>query len=167
MLVKIYVSEDNVYGEIQDVEKEPPLRIYVYENNNRIIVQKEFYFQGIISFTAKKDSTYTIRYYNTGKQKLISVYQNRVIENSNVENLLSGDDAKKHVEKTKFLVSELDLVLRNIRRTGSLSIRNASKFNSSINYFLFYQVIELLICLAVCFTQISFIKKLLKGTSII
>lgn len=40
MHIKIYVNEDNTYGEIQDVDREPPLRVYVYENNNRIIVQK-------------------------------------------------------------------------------------------------------------------------------
>ena len=38
--IKIYLNKDNSYQQIQDVSEEPPVKIYVYENNNRLIVQK-------------------------------------------------------------------------------------------------------------------------------
>ena len=88
--VDVYVEIDNFFIKINDVDKEPPLKIYVYENNHRIIVDKSFYFAGLVSFSGKADSTYTIRFYNTGSKKLIEARQNAILQTHQVEKLLEG-----------------------------------------------------------------------------
>ena len=40
----IYILNDNAYGVVKDIGKSKTLKIYVYEDNNRIIGQGEFYF---------------------------------------------------------------------------------------------------------------------------
>lgn len=88
--VNVYVEVDNFFIKIDDVDQEPPLKIYVYENNHRIIVDKYFYFAGLVSFRGKADSTYTIRFYNTGNKKLIEANQNNVLQTHQTEKLLEG-----------------------------------------------------------------------------
>jgi hypothetical protein len=41
----VYVLDNNVYGLIKDLESASPLKVYVYEDNIRIISIGEFYFE--------------------------------------------------------------------------------------------------------------------------
>lgn len=69
----IYTLENNAYGIIKDIDTAGALKVYVYEDNAQIIGQGEFYFEKIINFTAKPKSTYTLRFYNDGIPKLVSL----------------------------------------------------------------------------------------------
>lgn len=96
LFVKVYVVKDNVYSEIEDVEKDSPVRVEVFENNVRLVAQKDAYFEGAMKFNGRKDSTYTIRFQTSVTQKLISIRQNYLVESQHVEGLLQTSDAQKH-----------------------------------------------------------------------
>ncbi len=55
----------------------------------------------------------------------------------------------------------------DMQRLNAMSHRNSRKYNQKVRYYTIYQIFELVICLGVCFTQVTFIKKLLKGSSIV
>ena len=101
MNIKIYVIDENQYRQIKDVERQAPLRIFIYENNNRIVIQETLYFEGALIFQAQKDSSYTIRFYNSGKIKLVETSYNGVLETQHVDQLISSDEAKDHADKAK------------------------------------------------------------------
>ena len=62
---KIYISSEYKEGE--------NLRILVYEDDHRIILDQKFYVTWGIKFTAKKNSKYTIRFVDEGSMaKLVS-----------------------------------------------------------------------------------------------
>lgn len=42
--LRILVEKDNVYSSISDVDKDEPLKLYVYEDNSRVIAQSSAYF---------------------------------------------------------------------------------------------------------------------------
>ena len=58
------------------MDKDEPLKVYVYEDNSRVIDQVSLYFQGIITFLAKAETTYTLRFYNSGTLKLVRMVYN-------------------------------------------------------------------------------------------
>lgn len=50
------------------------MRIIVYEDNQRVILDREYYLTTGLSFQAKKGSTYTIRFLAAGRvTKLVSM----------------------------------------------------------------------------------------------
>ena len=80
----IYVEENNVYSYVKDVDSAQPLKVYVYEDNTQIIAQGEFYFEYFIQFQAKKGSSYTVRFYNSGIKKLVNVGHPKMIAKQNI-----------------------------------------------------------------------------------
>jgi citrate lyase synthetase len=68
----IYTLENNAYGIIKDIDTEIPIHVYVYENNNRMIAEGEFYFEKSIKFLAIPDAYYSVRFRNGGQPKLVS-----------------------------------------------------------------------------------------------
>lgn len=69
----MYVLKDNAYGMVKDVDTAGLIKLYVYEDNNRIVGQAECFFMAAVLFKAKPKSTYTVRFYNDGITKLISL----------------------------------------------------------------------------------------------
>lgn len=72
-LISIYSNEDGVYVKNQDVDNEKPLSLIVYENNRNIVYQTSFYFTEAHLFDGNTDSTYTIRFQNEDKHRLVSM----------------------------------------------------------------------------------------------
>jgi hypothetical protein len=45
-----YVMIDNAYMRPIDIEEDPPIKVYIYENNNRVIHSASFHFQNYAVF---------------------------------------------------------------------------------------------------------------------
>jgi hypothetical protein len=69
--IRIFTHRDNTYTELSDVDAEGGVKVFVYENNEKIVGQGQFYFRGQIGFECKKGSGYIIRFYNEKVDKLI------------------------------------------------------------------------------------------------
>ena len=97
----------------------------------------------------------------------MSVHQNMVIEEQHTEGLLKEDHAKDYSMKTKRIQNRFDEVFGDMQRTNAMMLRNGSRFVEKTYYFFIYQMVELIICVVVCFAQVTFIKNLLKSSSIV
>ena len=165
--VDIYVEADNSFEKVADVDEEPPLKIYIYENNHRITLQRELYFTGVIKFLGKRDSTYTIRFYNTGTSKLVQAGHNEIIQSHQEEKFLEGSAAQAHGEKARRLGTEFKGVFQDLHRQNALLYNNIRMANEHAGKYFAYEIVELGLCIATTLGQIHFIKKLLKGSTIL
>lgn len=73
MRFMVYVLKDNAYTLVRDIERTKSIRVYVYEDNSRIVAQSEFYFENVVRFEARANSKYVVRFYNEGETKLLSM----------------------------------------------------------------------------------------------
>lgn len=72
-VVHSYWKEDNVYISSEYREGEN-LRVFVYEDNNRILIDTKFYTTTGFRFMAANNKNYTIRFVDEGKiSKLIAL----------------------------------------------------------------------------------------------
>lgn len=67
-----YVNKDGVYSVPSNIEGEDPIYVYVYENNHKMVFQKDFYFKYFGAFNGNANSTYLIRFVNPDGQKMIA-----------------------------------------------------------------------------------------------
>ena len=101
--ITVYVEENNIYGLIKDVDVAQPLKIYVYEDNTQIVGQGEFYFNKLLYFNAKKGSSYTVRFYNSGLKKLVNVMHPRLLARQHIDNLYDGTKGAAHMKKGQMM----------------------------------------------------------------
>lgn len=73
VITQTYVEENNHYKQIENVDRETQTRYTITENNNKIIADERFFFQSGSTFQAGDKSKYTIKFFNTGRPKLISL----------------------------------------------------------------------------------------------
>ncbi len=45
-----YVAQDNTYVRTKNIQEEEPVKVYIYENNQNIVYQGDFYYQNYITF---------------------------------------------------------------------------------------------------------------------
>ena len=68
-----YWKQENVYVSAEYKEGEE-IRVIVYEDNQRVILDREFYMTTGFTFNALKDHTYTVRFLSSGQvTKLVSM----------------------------------------------------------------------------------------------
>lgn len=94
---QIYVLENNAYTFVRDIENVKPLRVYVYENNDRIVAQAEFYYERALKFSAFAGKKYIFRFYNDGVLKLVSFTYPSLVEESHVNKLYKKDQGIYHL----------------------------------------------------------------------
>ena len=69
----VYWKQENVYVSAQYKEGEE-IRVIVYENDNRVILDREFYMTTGFTFNSIKNASYTVRFLSSGKvTKLVSM----------------------------------------------------------------------------------------------
>lgn len=76
------------------------MQIYVYEDDNRIMAQTEFYFEKTIRFNVKDRSRYTIRFYNQGVAKLVIFSYPTMLEQKHLKEIYSKEKSQEHLYKT-------------------------------------------------------------------
>jgi hypothetical protein len=86
----IYSNRDGVYVVASDIDDEEPLVVQVLENNDRIVAQSAYYFEDSISFHGNADSTYTIKFQNSNKHRLIALMVTHVLEKTHIEKILTA-----------------------------------------------------------------------------
>ena len=74
-----YANNDGGYSVVRDVQEDSPLWMYVYEDREKIVAQKEFYVRKVIAFQGKANSSYQIRVVNHGKAKLVTMHVTNVL----------------------------------------------------------------------------------------
>lgn len=78
------MAQDNTYVRTKNIEEEEAVRVYIYENNQRVVYEGEFYYQNYIVFQGQADAMYLIRVVNNGKTKLISMNTKKLVEESHI-----------------------------------------------------------------------------------
>ena len=69
----VYWKQENVYVSAEYKEGEE-IRVIVYENDNKVVLDREFYMTTGFTFNSIKGSSYTIRFLSSGKvTKLVSM----------------------------------------------------------------------------------------------
>ena len=76
----VYWRQDNVYVSAEYREGEE-IRVIVYEDNQRVLLDREFYITTGFTFYARKGSSYTVRFLAAGKvTKLVSMLNSSPIQ---------------------------------------------------------------------------------------
>lgn len=88
-----YAAQDNTYVRTKNIEEEQPVKIYIYQNNQRIVFDGEFYFQNYIVFQGEAGAMYLIRVVNNGKTKLISMNLKKLVEDTHLNEKLQTHDS--------------------------------------------------------------------------
>lgn len=83
-LVSIYTNQDGVYIRSSNIDNEEPLTIKVLENNHITIYQQALYFSDAHVFDGNTDATYTIRFMNSDKHRLVSLRMTPVLERAQI-----------------------------------------------------------------------------------
>lgn len=86
----MYIEENNVFSFVKDVTKEGPLKLYVYEDNTRIVAQASFFFENGVKFDVKAGSKYIMRFYNSGSLKLVVMTYSHFIGIDQAEKMYNG-----------------------------------------------------------------------------
>jgi hypothetical protein len=105
-----YEIKENAYMRPQNIENQAPIKIQIYENNNRLIHQSNFYFQSYVVFEGQELSTYTIRFVNPGAEKLITMNVNRVTETSHIDEVITSTVLTDHAMRASQLLEQLKFV---------------------------------------------------------
>jgi hypothetical protein len=105
-----YEIKENAYMRPQNIENQAPIKIQIYENNNRLIHQSNFYFQSYVVFEGQELSTYTIRFVNPGAEKLITMNVNRVTETSHIDEVITSTALSDHAMRASQLLEQLKFV---------------------------------------------------------
>ena len=87
-----YVAQDNTYIRTKNIEEEEPVKIYIYENNQNIVYQGEFYYQTYIIFEGQANAMYLIKVVNNGRTKLISMNCKKLLEEAHLQKTLQKND---------------------------------------------------------------------------
>ena len=88
-----YWRQDNIYISSEYREGEN-MRVLVYEDNYRIILDQKFYSTWGFKFNAEKGKDYTVRFIDEGKiPKLISMEMSKAT--LNLEEVAKSDDFEK------------------------------------------------------------------------
>ena len=69
----VYAQQESTFLKIKDVTKQAPLRVTVYEDNERVIINDNFFFLKYVMFKGKKHSNYSIRFITSGKRKFVAL----------------------------------------------------------------------------------------------
>jgi hypothetical protein len=83
-VITLYTNQDGVYIKNQLVDRDRPMNIYVHENNIHAVYQSSFYFTEGRLFDGKADCTYTFRFENQDKHRLISFRVTGVLEKTQI-----------------------------------------------------------------------------------
>ena len=62
--IKTYVKYMNSYGEMKDIDQDSPIKVYIYEDNRKIISQSEVYFTSYINLDVKANIQYSLKIFN-------------------------------------------------------------------------------------------------------
>jgi hypothetical protein len=87
----------------KNVEEDDPISVYIYENNNRITFQGDFFYQMYAVFEGKAEAVYMIRVVNKGKNKLVSMSTKKLLEKSHIDETISTSEGSGHVIRTQNL----------------------------------------------------------------
>lgn len=101
-----YVVEDNTYVRIKDVEKEPPMRLAVYEGD-QLIVKSTFFFQKYVVFNGNAHTKYLLKFQTSGNPKLLSLSLKLFVESADIHKVLHKGDAMTHADRTSQLKTSL------------------------------------------------------------
>jgi hypothetical protein len=97
----VYWRQENVYVSAEYREGEE-IRVIVYEDNQRVLLDREFYMTTGFTFSATKGASYTVRFLAAGKvTKLVSML--------NSSPLQVGDNVatKEHIEGAQVKVEKI------------------------------------------------------------
>lgn len=109
----VYWKQDNVYVSAEYREGEE-IRVIVYEDNQRVLLDREFYMTSGFTFAAKKGSTYTVRFLAAGKvTKLISMLNSSPLQVS--ENVATKEHINSAQQKVDTIGNELRVLLPPLR----------------------------------------------------
>lgn len=80
----IYTNQDGVYVKNKILDNDRPMNIYISENNDRAVYQSSFYFMEGRPFEGSADSTYTFKFENQDKHRLIAFKVTGVLEKAQI-----------------------------------------------------------------------------------
>ena len=164
----VYIENAGVYGPIADVEKENALKVYVYEDNNRIVANVEFFYNSVIIFDSKKGSSYMCRFYNpSSTNKLVNILHPKMIAQHHLDGLYDGEKGSAHMKKGQMLASKVGASLRELRRSTAFDYMNNSTLQGALKRFQYFQWGEMLCVVALTIAQVQLIKKMFKTESIL
>lgn len=77
----------------KNIEEEQPVKIYIYQNNQKIVFEGEFYYQSYIVFQGEAGAMYLIRVVNNGRTKLISMNLKKLVEDTHLSEKLQTNNS--------------------------------------------------------------------------
>ena len=91
------------------------IRVIVYEDNQRVLLDREFYMTSGFTFNAKKGSSYTVRFLAAGKvTKLVSMLNSSPLQVS--ENVATKEHMSSAQQKVESVGNELKVLMHPLRR---------------------------------------------------
>lgn len=70
------------------------MKIYIYENNQKIIYEGEFFYQSYIIFNGETNGMYLIKIVNNGRTKLISMNCKKLVEEAHLGDTLQKNEGQ-------------------------------------------------------------------------
>jgi hypothetical protein len=151
----------------QNIENQAPIKIQIYENNNRLIHQSNFYFQSYVVFEGQELSTYTIRFVNPGAEKLITMNVNKVTETSHIEKVITSTVLSDHAMRASQLLEQLKFLANAFERYTMINLQAVKAVIKNINLYYYWNIVETVMAILVCFAQVALISKICKSDLIV
>ena len=97
----------------------------------------------------------------------MEIHHSHLIQASKIEKLLDSEKAQKHADETKTILNDMGRVIRDRKLAWVMEMENYGEFNSKLKNYSLYEIVEMLITIGICITQVKLIKKMLNKDSII
>lgn len=161
-----YVAQDNTYVRTKNIEEEEPVKIYIYENNQKIVYEGEFYYQSYIIFHGQANAMYLIRVVNNGRTKLISMNTKKLVEETHIAETLQKHDGQ-HAERTQNLAIDINEWYQEFRKVRMLDFQDLKAAEGYIEKYYSWEIFETIMAVILCVVQVNMIQGMLKGSSIV
>lgn len=167
MFVRLFTNTDGVYGSVSDVEGTEPVRIYVYEDRDRLVVQESFYSVKGLRFTGKANSSYLVRYVNHGGSRLCIINLVHIVTHAHVGGKLTVEDVADH--GLRVITVREAMIMRLNQETDKLVLEaeNQRKLLMGFDHYYFYNIAEIVLLGIICVIQVESIRKLLLTSSVV
>ncbi len=162
-----YENNEGVYSVPQSIDEQKPLWIYVYENNHRIVFQKDFHFKYFGGFQGNENSSYLIRFVNPASHKLIAFNLQVLFEIGHSADKLTAVDVADHSRRLKVSREQVINRYQDIGSREMMATENRGQLMEKLDRYYAYSIVEILIIAVLCVMQVEFVRKLLASTSVV
>jgi len=150
----IYATTDGIIKRASLLDENNPMQVFIYENNARLVYNKDYYFVDLVRFPGQANSTYTIKFITKGEPRLVELTVMSIVEQNHIANTISSDDFIGYGTRVKTFYNEMAERGQEVHQKHTIFGANRVKLNNGIKTYYIYTIVEMVVVAALCLMQV-------------